>query len=75
MYVLFRDLHPGNILISEDGEVFWEHKPVVFIVAYIGDLKLTYFGTWDNIQPQVDSQLAEQLYAAPGMGLVHSVTT
>ena len=32
-------------------------------------MKLTYFGTWDNIQPQVDPQLAEQLYVAPGMDL------
>jgi len=34
---------------------------------FAGDLKLTYFGTWDNIQPQINPQLVEQLYVAPGM--------
>lgn len=33
-------------------------------------MRLTYFGIWDNIQPQIDPQLAEELYVAPG---IHSV--
>ena len=37
------------------------------MIKFEGDLKLTYFGTWDNIQPQIDPQLADQLYVAPGI--------
>ena len=33
----------------------------------LGNVKLTYFGNWDHVQPQVDSRLADHLYLSPGI--------
>ena len=48
-----------NNIHSETGSVF------VFNLL-LGNVKLTYFGNWDHVQPQADSRLADHLYLAPG---------
>ncbi|XP_065832859.1 ribosomal protein S6 kinase delta-1-like isoform X2 [Oscarella lobularis] len=46
--LVWRDLHPGNLLLNDRGDVV-----------------LTHFGSWDNIDRTIQETAVENLYVAP----------
>lgn len=75
--VLCRDLNPRNVLLTSNGEFFPSASTVrrmktefiqrVHFDVITGKVCLTFFGQWSEVQSEICSRAADQMYCAPGM--------